>query len=57
MHCRVGCGQDTYLIAQFKHIAKRRSKERALLAVTHSIIIAVYYILQDDLEYRELGGD
>jgi hypothetical protein len=48
--------KDTYLSAQFRQIAKRRGKKRAIIAVAHTILIATYYILQG-AEYRELGGD
>ena len=27
------------------------------MAVAHSMLVAVYYILRDGLEYRELGAD
>ena len=48
--------KDTYLSAQFRQVAKRRGKKRAIIAVAHTILIASYYILKG-AEYRELGGD
>ncbi len=48
--------KNTYLSAQFRQIAKRRGRKRAIIAVAHTILIAAYYILSG-AEYRELGGD
>jgi len=47
-------GLVDYLIL---HIASRRGKKRALVAVAHSILIAVYHILSRGETYRELGAD
>jgi len=48
----------SYFKAQFRRIAGHRGKQRALLAVAHSILIVVYHLLKTDkLEYRELGED
>ncbi len=35
----------------------RRGKKRALIAVGHKILVAAYFILQDKVEYKELGED
>ena len=35
----------------------RRGKKRAILAVAHSILIAIYYIIKEDKEYEELGSN
>jgi len=49
---------DTYLSAQFRHLAKRRGPKRAAVAVAHSILIIVYHLLSDpNAEFQELGGD
>ncbi|MFJ9610786.1 hypothetical protein ACIRS1_31040 [Kitasatospora sp. NPDC101176] len=49
--------KGTYLAARFKRIASRRGKKRALVAVEHSILIAVWYMFTHDIEYHDLGGD
>lgn len=49
--------KDTYLCAQFRRISRRRGPKKAALAVAHSILVAVYYILRDGVPYRELGSD
>jgi transposase len=49
--------KDTYLSAQFWQIARRRGKDRAVVAVAHSILVIAYHLLASDDDYRELGGD
>jgi transposase len=52
-----GRSRDTYLSAQFWRIAKRRGKERAAVAVAHSILVIVYHVLATGQPYQDLGGD
>jgi transposase len=47
----------TYLGAQYKRLVKRMGKKKALVAVGHSILVIVYYVLQNKASYQELGGD
>ncbi len=49
--------KNTYLAAQYRRLARRVGKKRALLAVGHSILIVVYHILSTRTPYRELGGN
>jgi transposase len=49
--------KDSYLAAQFRRIAARRGKKRALLAVGHSLLIIIYHVLKDHKEYQDLGRD
>ncbi|MBU6427369.1 MAG: IS110 family transposase [Elusimicrobia bacterium] len=49
--------KDGYLRAQFLRIKSRRGPKKAILAVAASILTAVYYILRDDVDYRDLGAD
>lgn len=46
-----------YLSAQYRRLASRRGKNRAIVAVGHTILVAAYYILKDEVEYHDLGGD
>ncbi len=46
-----------YLSAQYRRLAPRRGKNRAIVAVGHTILVAAYYILKDGVEYHDLGGD
>jgi transposase len=48
--------KDTYLYSQFHHVAARRGKKRALIAVGHSILTIVWHLLEHDCEYVDLGS-
>jgi transposase len=47
--------KDTYLRTQFYRIRARRGPKKAIGAVAASMLTAIYYILRDDVEYRDLG--
>jgi len=49
--------KDTYLAAQAHHLAGRRGKKRAIMAVAHSILVIAYHLIQRQEPYRELGGN
>ena len=49
--------KDTYLRAQYEQVKRRRGHKKAIVAVAHSILIAAYHILKDDVPYQDLGGD
>jgi transposase len=48
--------KGTYLAAQFRRIAARRGKSRAVVAVGHSILIAISYMLTRNEPYHVLGA-
>jgi len=50
-----GHTRQTYLGAQYGRLAARKGKQRAAIAVAHSILTAVYFILRDNCTYKELG--
>ena len=47
----------TYLGARYRRLAPRLRKKKAIVAVEHSILIAVWHMLTDDVDYADLGGD
>lgn len=47
--------RGTYLAAQYRRIAARRGKKRALVAVAHTVLVIVYHILTRREPYRDLG--
>jgi transposase len=49
--------KDVYLAAQYQRLRPRRGHKKALGAVKHSIIVAVWHMLSAGEFYRELGGD
>lgn len=50
--------KGSYCKTQYRRLAGRRGKQRALLAVAHTLLTIVYHLLRDPkLAYRELGED
>jgi transposase len=49
--------KDSYLAAQYRRLAARRGKKRAIVAVGRTILVAAYHILKQDVAYQDLGGD
>ena len=49
--------KQTYLAAQYRRLVKRKGKQKALVAVAHSMVVIVYHVLQRQETYHELGGD
>jgi hypothetical protein len=47
--------KDNYLSAQYHRFARRMGKKKAIMAVSHSIIVIIYHILHDKQPYRDLG--
>lgn len=49
--------KHTYLSAQYRRLASRRGKKRALVAVGHTILVMIYHLLREGTTYAELGAD
>lgn len=49
--------KDCYLAAYYRRIAARRGRQRALIAVMHKLVIAIWYILRNKTRYQDLGSD
>src|SRR5262249_31296195 len=49
--------KNTYLAAQYRRLAGRRGRKRALIAVGHSILVIFYHMLKHGTTYTDLGGD
>jgi transposase len=52
-----GRTKDTYLAARYQRIAARRGRKRAIVAIEHSILTAVWHMLTHGVAYQDLGGD
>ena len=50
-----GRTKASYLGAQYRRLAARRGKKRALVAVGHSLLVIFYHMLSTDVEYQDLG--
>jgi transposase len=49
--------KGTYFSSQYKRLASRRGKKRALVAVAHSILVIIYHVMKEKAPYQELGED
>jgi transposase len=63
LHCtlveaanNVSRNRGTYYGAQYHRIARRRGRKRALVAVAHSLLTAIYYMLRDGTVHQDLGS-
>lgn len=46
---------DTYVTALYHRLARRRGKQKAVMAVAHSLLVSIYYMLRDHQPYHDLG--
>jgi len=46
---------DNYLSAQYHRLAHRIGKKRAIVAVSHSLLIIIYHLLRDQQQFHDLG--
>jgi transposase len=49
--------KGTYLAAQYRRLAKRRGRKRALVAVGHTLLVIIYHVLKRGTTYAELGPE
>jgi transposase len=48
--------KHTYLGEQYRRLARRIGKKKALVAVAHSILVIIYHVLKEETTYQELGS-
>ena len=49
--------KNTYLAAQYRRLAPRRGKKRAIIAVAHTILVSAFHMLRSSVSFHELGPD
>lgn len=49
--------KNTYLSAQYRRLAARRGKKKAIVALEHTILVIAYHLIKRQEPYRELGGN
>lgn len=49
--------KQSHLYARYQRIAARRGGKRALIAIAHTRLIAIYHILKEKKTYRDLGSE
>jgi transposase len=47
--------KDNYLSAQYHRLARRIGKKRAIVAVSHSVLVIIYHLLRSNQDYHDLG--
>jgi len=53
----VSRNRASYYGAQYHRIARRRGRQRALVAVAHSLLTAIYHMLRDGTVHQDLGAE
>lgn len=48
---------DSYLSAQYHRLVPHKGKKKAAMAVSHSMLVAAYWILKEGVPYQDLGPD
>jgi transposase len=49
--------KDSYFAVYYRRVAARRGAQRALVAVMHKIVIAVWHVPHDHVPFHDLGAD
>lgn len=49
--------KDSFLYAQYQRISMRKGKKKAIVAVAHTMLIAIYHMINENREYQDLGSD
>jgi transposase len=47
--------KDSHLAAVYRRLVVRRGKQKAIMAVAHRLLVAIYHMLKDRVPYREIG--
>ena len=49
--------KNKHFQALYRRLAARRGKQRALIAVGHSLLVTGYYLITRQTKYEDLGGN
>lgn len=52
-----GRTKGSYFSAQYRRIAARRGRNRAAVAVAHSVLVVIYHVLKMRKPFQDLGAD
>jgi transposase len=47
--------KDSHLAAVYRRLVGRRGKQKAIMAVAHRLLVAIYHMLKERVPYREIG--
>ena len=48
--------KESHLAAVYRRLAVRRGKQKAIMAVAHRLLVAIYHMLKERVPYREHGA-
>ena len=48
--------RDNYLSAFYHRVARRRGKQKAIMALAHKVLVILYHILRTKKPYTDLGA-
>ena len=51
------CTKNGYLRERYYRLAARRGEQRAIVAIEHSLLTAIWHLLTSNVDYHELGPD
>jgi transposase len=49
--------KDSYYGVYYRRIAARRGSQRALVAVMHKLVVAIWHVLHDKVSHHDLGAN
>jgi transposase len=49
--------KNTYLSAQYRRLAARRGRKRAIIALAHTILVIAYHLLRNETPYQDMGDN
>jgi len=49
--------KNSFLYARYKKIAARRGGKRAMVAIAHSMLVAIYHMLKNKVPFHDLGNN
>ena len=49
--------KESYLYSRYQRISARRGGKRAMIAIAHTILIAIYHILKEKKSYKDLSSN
>ena len=49
--------KNTYMAVQFRRLAAKRGRKRAIVALGHGLLVTGYYVLKKQCSYQDLGAD
>ena len=49
--------KKSYFYAEYQRIMTHRGKKRAIMAVAHAMLIAIYHVIKEKVPFKDLGAN